>query len=198
MSSRSKTPSTRPHMPMCAPKHDPLAVTRYLPAVTTDDMDAEIRKAQASDVDAIAAFGSAVVPAHYTPILGADRAQGQLAWWTTQRMASAVERGRVHVALVDDTIVGVSETGEMGNEQVIWKLYLAPDFRGRSLGVKFLRQVVAALPTGAKSVLVEHFAGNTRAGSVYEREGFTVVNTEPSSSGDPNAAIIWRRLELRE
>lgn len=130
------------HADVRAPKHDPLAVGRYLPAVTTDDMDAEIRKAHASDVDAIAALGSAVVPAHYTPILGADGAQGQLAWWTPQRMASAVERGRVHVALVGDTIVGVSETGEMGNEQVIWKLYLAPDFRGRSLGVKLLRQAI--------------------------------------------------------
>ncbi len=32
----------------------------------------------------------------------------------------------------------------------------------------------------------------------YEREGFMVVNTEPASSGDPNAAIVWRRLELRD
>jgi ribosomal protein S18 acetylase RimI-like enzyme len=160
-------------------------------------MDAQIRKAQASDVDAIAAFGSAVVPAHYTPILGADGARAQLAWWTRQRMASAVEGGRVHVALADNTIVGVSETGEMGGEQVIWKLYLAPDFRGRSLGVTLLRRAIAALPADAKSVLVEHFAGNIRAGSFYERVGFTVVDTEPSSSGDQNGAIVWRRLELR-
>jgi hypothetical protein len=45
-------------------------------------------------------------------------------------------------------------------------------------------------------VLVEHFAGNTKAAKFYEREGWTVVSTEPSRSGDPNAAVIWRRVTL--
>ncbi|WP_205855767.1 GNAT family N-acetyltransferase, partial [Phytoactinopolyspora endophytica] len=102
----------------------------------------------------------------------------------------------VHVAVAGDAIVGVSQTGEFAGEQVIWKLYIAPDLRGRSLGVELLRHAIGALPAGTDHVLVEHFAGNTRAGTFYEREGFTVVNTEPASSGDPNAAIVWRRLEL--
>lgn len=41
-------------------------------------MGVQIRKADAGDVDAIAAFGCAVVPPHYTPILGAEAAQSQL------------------------------------------------------------------------------------------------------------------------
>lgn len=159
-------------------------------------MSVQVRMAGAGDVDAIVAFGSAVVPPHYTPILSAGAAQAQLIWWAAERMASAVEAGQVHVAVADDAIVGVSETGEFAGEQVIWKLYLAPAFRDRSLGVELLRHAVAALPAETDHVLVEHFAGNTRAGTFYEREGFTVVNTEPARSGDPKAAVVWRRLEL--
>lgn len=159
-------------------------------------MSVQVRVAEVGDVDAIVAFGSAVVPPHYTPILGADAARAQLTWWTPERITSAVRAGRVHVAVADDAVVGVSETGEFAGEQVVWKLYLAPDFRGRSLGVDLLRHAIAALPTETDHVLVEHFAGNTRAGMFYEREGFTVANTEPASSGDPNAAVVWRRLPL--
>ncbi len=160
-------------------------------------MTVQVRQAEAGDVDAIVAFGSAVVVAHYTPILGAVAAQAQLTWWAPQRMSSAVKAGRVHVAVATrNTIVGVSETGELAGEQVIWKLYLASDFRGRSLGVELLRRAVAALPSETDHVLVEHFAGNERAGAFYDRERFTVVNTDPTSGGDPNAAVIWRRLDL--
>lgn len=159
-------------------------------------MSVQVRRAEAGEVDAIVAFGATVVPPHYTPILGARAAQAQLSWWQQGRISTAVAAGRVHLAVADDAIVGMCETGEMDGEQVIWKLYLAPESRGRSLGVELLRQAVAALPGEPGHVLVEHVAGNTRAGAFYEREGFAVVDTEPASSGDPNAAIVWRRAEL--
>src|SRR5689334_14928236 len=103
-------------------------------------MGETIRKAELGDVDAIVAFGAAVVPQHYTPILGPHAAQAQLSWWTAARMTPAVEAGRVHVATAGTReVVGVCQTGELGGEQVIWKLYLAPEYRGRSLGVQLLR-----------------------------------------------------------
>ena len=89
------------------------------------------------------------------------------------------------------------ETGTYGDDQVIWKLYLAPAVRGRGLGVELLDRAVAVLPAGTDHVLVEHFAGNLQAGAFYEREGFAVVETEPPESGDPNAAVVWRRRDLR-
>jgi hypothetical protein len=85
-----------------------------------------VRRAEAGDVDAIVAFGATVFPSHYPPILGARAAQAQLSWWKPERISSAVTAGRVHLAVAADAIVGVSETGEMDGEQVIWKLYLAP------------------------------------------------------------------------
>jgi ribosomal protein S18 acetylase RimI-like enzyme len=155
-----------------------------------------VRLAEASDADAIVAFGSAVIPAHYTPILGAAVARRQLAWWNLERIESAIAAGRIVVAVADDDIAGVAETGELGGEQVIWKLYLVPDLRGRSLGVELLHRAIQDLPAGTDHVLVEHVAGNAEAGKFYEREGFAVVRTEPARSGNPDGAIVWRRLEL--
>jgi ribosomal protein S18 acetylase RimI-like enzyme len=156
-----------------------------------------IRKAGAGEVDAIVAFGAAVVPQHYTPILGAEAAQAQLGWWTPERLAPAVVAGRIQVALADDDVVGVCETGELAGHQVVWKLYLAPEFRGRSLGVDLLRHAIASLPDEVDHVDVEHFAGNTSAARFYEREGFEVIATDPTPGGEPSERdIVWRRLRL--
>lgn len=132
-------------------------------------MSVSIRIAETNDVDASIEFGAGVVPNHYASILGVDAARAQLAWWTRDRMESAVMAGRVHVAVAGDVIVGVSETGEFAGQQIIWKLYLSPDFRGRSLGAELLRRAVDSLPADVEHVLVEHFAGNGRAGSFYQR-----------------------------
>ncbi len=161
-------------------------------------MELTIRKADFDDVDAIAVFGTEVVPEHYTPILGQQGARAQLVWWTPEYISPAVEAGRVHVAINDvGGVVGVCQTGEADGKQVIWKLYVAPDYRGRSLGVELLRQAISALPEHADRVEVEHFAGNTRAARFYAREGFDVIRTDPATSErSPGNAIIWRRLQL--
>ncbi|MGA9750071.1 MAG: GNAT family N-acetyltransferase [Nocardioides sp.] len=161
-------------------------------------MEVDVRKAELDDLDAIVAFGAAVIPPYYTPILGEHAARAQLAWWSLDRMTPAVEANRVQVAATDRHVVGVCETGEMDGEQVIWKMYLAPEYRGRSLGVELLGQAIASLPRGVDRVDVEHFAGNTRAAQFYEREGFRVIRTDPAPTGEsPNCAIVWRRRQLR-
>lgn len=161
-------------------------------------MNANVRKAELDDLDAIVAFGSAVIPSYYTPILGEPAARAQLAWWSPDRLAPAIEADRVQVVATDRDVVGVCQTGEMDGEQVIWKLYLAPEYRGRSLGVELLGQAIASLPRGVDRVDVEHFAGNLRAARFYEREGFEVLRTDPPATGEsPSSAIVWRRRRLR-
>lgn len=160
-------------------------------------MGVHVRTAEIGDLDAIVAFGSAVIPPYYTPMLGERAAHAQLAWWTADRMAPAVVADRVHLAATDHDVVGVCQTGELGDVQVIWKMYLAPEFRGRSLGVELLRRSIASLPQGVSSVDVEHFAGNSRAAKFYEREGFEVIRAEPPPTGEsPSCAIVWRRRQL--
>lgn len=161
-------------------------------------MAVTIRKADLDDLDAISEFAAAVVPEHYTPILGELAAHEQLTWWTPERMTPAVEVGRVHLAISDTgDLVGVCQTGELDGDQVIWKLYLAPDHRGRSLGVELLRHAIRSLPEHTDHVHVEHFAGNTGAARFYEREGFQVIRTVPAPPDlPPSHAIVWRRLHL--
>jgi ribosomal protein S18 acetylase RimI-like enzyme len=161
-------------------------------------MGPAIRKAALGDVDAIVDFGAAVVPQHYTPILGPRLARAQLAWWTPERIAPAVEAGRVHVATrAGRDVLGVCQTGEADGRQVIWKLYLTTECRGRSLGLDLLRAAISALPEHTDCVDVEHYAGNTSAARFYEREGFAVIRTDPAPAGQsPGNAVVWRRLQL--
>lgn len=168
---------------------------------TTEDRGgpgATVRPAGSGDVDALVEFGAAVVPPHYEPILGRRAARAQLVWWTAERLSPAVDAGRVHVATsADGAVVGICETGEAAGEQVIWKLYVAPGHRGRSLGVGLLGAAISALPAHATRVDVEHFAGNSAAARFYEREGFVVTRTEPAPPGAPPAhAVVWRRRPL--
>lgn len=157
-------------------------------------MPVSIRLADVDDLDAIARFADDVVPAHYTPILGEEGARAQLDWWTADRMKPAVEAGHVHVAVAGRAIVGVVQTGILDGDCVVWKLYLAPAFRGQSIGADLLRHAIAPFKEVADHVLVEHFAGNTKAADFYERHGWRVVRTEAARSGDPHAAVVWRRL----
>ncbi len=57
-------------------------------------------------------------------------------------------RPAIHFAAVDREVVGVCQTGELSCEQVIWKLYLAAEYRGRSRGVQLLRHAISSLPDG--------------------------------------------------
>lgn len=158
----------------------------------TDAPEVHVRRAGVADLDAVAAFGAAVVPAHYEPILGAEAARRQVDdWWTTERLAAAQAAGDLHLVEQDGRVVGVAEVGTWQDEPVLWKLYVHPDVRGRGVGPALLRAVVAALPAGTERLLLEHFAGNTRAAAFYEREGFTHLRTDPAPDGDPAAATVW-------
>lgn len=75
------------------------------------------------------------------------------------------------------------QTGVVNEDRVVWKRYLAPAFRGQSIGAHLLRDAIAPLREVSDHVLVEHFAGNTKAAKFYKREGWTVVCTEASPSG---------------
>lgn len=157
-------------------------------------MPVTIRLAGVGDLEAIERFAEEVVPPHYAPILGEEAAHTQLDWWTPERMRPAVEARRVHVAVSAGEIVGVVQTGLFEGSYVVWKLYLSPTFRGRSLGRDLLRAAVEPLREQANHVLVEHFAGNTGAAAFYEREGWAVEKAVPARSGDPDAAVVWRRF----
>ena len=160
--------------------------------------DVVVRAARPDDVEAIWRFGGQVIPGHYAPLIGERAAQEQVdTWWSSERMAAAVADGLVVVAEQAGRLVGVGQRGRYADRHVIYKLYLAPETRGRGLGRRLIDALVAQLPPDADQVDVEHFAANERAGAFYEREGFAIERIEPSASGDPRRAVVWRSRRLR-
>lgn len=156
-----------------------------------------VRDAVLGDVEAICDFGAAHIPSHYGPFIGQDAAHAQVTrWWSLERIGKAVAAGQVVIAAAGDEILGVAERGEWAGVPVIWKLYVHPHHRGRAIGPKLIRAVIAQLPARADRLQVEVFAANHRADDFYEREGFVYVKTE-SDPADPALAIVWRELDLK-
>ncbi len=160
-------------------------------------MGVTVREAEPADVAGICAFGARVVPDVYRPLIGDEGARHQVdAWWTEERMGTAVGGGQVVVAELDGGIVGVGERGEWEGDHVIWKLYVDPELRGRGIGKDLIAGLVAQLPADATRFCVEHFAANERAGRFYAREGFRRMRVAHSAS-DPAQDVVWRVRELR-
>ena len=159
--------------------------------------DTVVRDAQLADVVAICRFGEAHIRPHYTPLIGAAAADDQVRrWWNETHIGAAVADGLVVVAEADGKIVGVGQRGRLGADHVVYKLYVDPRHRGRGLGPRLIDALVRQLPDDAEQLYIEHFAANQRAGAFYEREGFTVHRTDPSPSGDPALAVVWRSRRL--
>lgn len=157
-----------------------------------------VRDAVAGDVAAVCRFGEEHIPVHYAPLIGeAAAAEQVLRWWNRDVITAAVEAGRVVVAEVGGVLVGVAQYGQAGPDPAVYKLYVHPALRGRGVGPRLLAAVVERLPADTERLWIEHFAGNARAGEFYEREGYPVVRVEPSPSGDPALAVVWRARHLR-
>ncbi len=157
-----------------------------------------VREATHDDVTAICRFGEAHIRSHYAPLIGPAAADEQVRhWWNQPGVAAAVAAGLVVVAEDDGQLVGVGQRGQRGDTPVVYKLYVHPAKRGRGVGPRLLDALIGQLHDHAGRLSIEHFAANERAGAFYEREGFTVDRIEPSPSGDPALAVVWRSRPLR-
>jgi len=156
-----------------------------------------VRDAQHGDVAPICRFGEAHVRPHYAPLIGAEAADEQVRrWWNEAHVGAAVAEGLVVVAEADGRLVGVGQRGRSGAHHVVYKLYVHPKYRGRGLGPQLLDALTRQLPAHVDRLYIEHFVANERAGSFYEREGFTVEWMEPSPTEDPALRVVWRARSL--
>lgn len=152
-----------------------------------------VRVARPPDLPAVRAFGETHIPDVYAPLLGPEAAARQVStWWTDDYLAPGIAAGLVLVAERDGQILAVAQHGRLGDDHVVFKLYVAPAERGTGLGPRLVAAIDDTLPPTAERLVVEHLAANERAAAFYEREGFVVDRVEPHDSGDPRRATVWR------
>jgi ribosomal protein S18 acetylase RimI-like enzyme len=157
----------------------------------------DIRIAGTGDVDAIFGFGADIVPSFYAPLIGQQASDAHFeAWWNIEDISQSVRDQEVVVATDGNKIIGVGQYGILGDEYVIWKLYVHPEYRGQGIGVRLIDALIKELPTNTPHILIEHFAANERAGEFYEREGFLVRNIDLNAEGDHRADVVWRKRLL--
>jgi ribosomal protein S18 acetylase RimI-like enzyme len=147
--------------------------------------DVTIRTATPADADAIARVQVASWKVAYQRIVPDEHLDG-LDWreWAITRReqleAAADDGVRIHVALVDESVVGYVATGPERDStpaappgQEVYALYLAPDLWGRGIGRALLARALADVPPDV-AVTLWVLADNLRARSFYERRGFRV------------------------
>ncbi|WP_152364067.1 GNAT family N-acetyltransferase [Microlunatus speluncae] len=158
-----------------------------------------VRAAELEDVPAVRRFGETQVFAHYAALIDSDTATAQVdSWWNEAYLNAAVAANTLVVAADEGRVIGVGQSGLAGADHVIYKLYVHADHRGHGLGPRLIDALIQQLPADVIRLYVEQFVANERAGAFYQREGFTVQRIEPSSSGDPALAQVWRVRRLKD
>jgi GNAT superfamily N-acetyltransferase len=154
-----------------------------------------IREADGNDLVAVLDVGRRTWPVTYGPIAGEDYvAMGLAKWWTDDATIPAIRAGRVSVAEVDGTVVGIAVVGPHENHLVLWKLYVLPEHQGKAIGSALMESVVAAATGVHAQIRLSYLDGNTMAEAFYRGKGFVEIGRESGGDGIPDS--VWMQLEL--
>jgi GNAT superfamily N-acetyltransferase len=154
-----------------------------------------IRAADGNDLVAVLDVGRRTWPVTYEPIAGADYvAMGLAKWWTEDANIPAIRAGRVTVAEVDGTVVGIAAVGPHEKHLVLWKLYVLPEHQGKGIGSALVESVVASATGVHPEIRISYLEGNTLAEAFYRDKGFVEISRESGGDGIPDS--VWMKLEL--
>jgi GNAT superfamily N-acetyltransferase len=158
-------------------------------------MEIIMRVADGNDLMAVLDVGRRTWPVTYGPIAGEDYvAMGLAKWWTEDATIPAIRAGRVTVAEVDGTVVGIAVVGPHENHLVLWKLYVLPEHQGKGIGTALVESVVTAATGVHQQIRISYLEGNTLAEAFYRGMGFVEISRE--SSGDAIPESVWMQFEL--
>jgi len=158
-------------------------------------MSLVIRAADGNDLAAVLDVGRRTWPVTYGPIAGEDYVKMGLAkWWTEAATIPAIRAGRVTVAEVDGTVVGIAVVGPHDKHLVLWKLYVLPEHQGAAIGSALLASVVASATGVHPEIRISYLDGNTVAEAFYRGKGFVETSRESGCDGIPDS--VWMQLEL--
>jgi GNAT superfamily N-acetyltransferase len=154
-----------------------------------------IRLADGNDLAAVLDVGRRTWPITYEPIAGPDYvAMGLAKWWSDDATIPAIRAGRVTVAELDGTVVGIAVVGPHEKHLVLWKLYVLPEYQGKAIGSALMESVVTAATGVHAEIRLAYLDGNTSAASFYGSKGFVETGREGSGDGIPES--VWMKLDL--
>jgi GNAT superfamily N-acetyltransferase len=158
-------------------------------------MSLVIRVADGNDLVAVLDVGRRTWPITYEPIAGPDYvAMGLAKWWSDDATIPAIRAGRVTVAELDGTVVGIAVVGPHEKHLVLWKLYVLPEYQGKAIGSALMESVVSAATGVHPEIRLSYLDGNKSAEAFYRAKGFVEVGREASGNGIPES--VWMKLDL--
>jgi len=154
-----------------------------------------IRTADGNDLAAVIDVGRRTWPVTYAPIAGEEYvAMGLAKWWTKDATIPAIRAGRVTVAELDGTVVGIAVVGPHEHHLVLWKLYVLPEFQGQAIGSALMESVVARATGEHSQIRLSYLQGNAHAEAFYRKKGFVEISRESGGDGIPES--VWMQLTL--
>lgn len=154
-------------------------------------MTVVVRQAQEDDVEAVRFVGFATWPAAYGASKGAAFVTAGLdEYWNAEVVRGAVLRGDTLVAEDENGIIGMAEVDSVGDDLVMWKLYVVPSAQGTGAGTRLVDAVKQRAQDAGCDLLTEHYVENTAAAGFYARQGFV-----PTDAPWPTSDAVWLRWD---
>lgn len=154
-------------------------------------MSITIRRAVAEDLDAVRFIGFSTWPPTYGPLQGARYVLDALdTYWSADALRAAIEAGDIDVAETAQGVVGMAEVAELGDDLVLWKLYVLPSQQRSGIGHELISAAKDRARARGRGLLTEYVSENSNAGRFYEREGFV-----PAAAPWPGTAAAWVRWQ---
>ena len=159
----------------------------------------QVRLADGNDLAGVVAVGRTTWPITVGELYGPDLVELFLAkWWTNDATIPAIRAGRTLVAESLDhldekgrpQIVGMAAYGAHEGTQVIWKLYVLPDWQGHGVGGMLLRAVLARI--GDQPIYMSFADGNRSAGDFARAYGFVEDHREEQTDMPD---LVWMRRD---
>lgn len=152
-------------------------------------MTITVRPALPDDARGVRYVGTVAWPATYGSDKGAEYVMSGLdEFWSTEAIGSAIRAGNIDVAQSTDGIVGMVHVEELGEDLVMWKLYVLPDQQRHGIGRLLVRAAKNRARLEGKGLMTEYEPSNERVRGFYLQEGFTAT-TAPW----PGTAAVWLR-----
>lgn len=154
-------------------------------------MTITIRPALPSDIQGVRYVGTVAWPATYGASKGGAYVMSGLdEFWSTEAIGSAIGAGNIDVAESADGVIGMAHVEELGEDLVMWKLYVLPDQQRHGIGRLLVSAAKDRARMQGKGLLTEFESSNERVRGFYLGEGFTAT-----AAPWPGTDAVWLRWD---